>query len=231
MGTTYGVAEKAAEIIKRRYYEVPEVTSTTDAGASATGSESEKSTGTAAVAGNNNLNANAGMSNAAKIGVGIGAGVGAFALLAALVCPFFVYLSFILISSSHSAVFDERRSKLRRTLHGSKADKSTTRVSQHISQRLTKEYRPDFVVPKEGGEYPMANFTPPHAAYAMHGRTPSVSTMATTELATRDPMMASRRASSGFGFDGYNYDNGDIGGSGAVTPYVMFHFFLYWTCR
>jgi len=133
MGTTYGVAEKAAEIIKRRYYEVPEVTSTSDAGASATGSESGKSTGTAAVAGNNNLNANAGMSNAAKIGVGIGAGVGAFALLAALVCPFIECLSFILTSSSHSAVFDERRSKLQKTLHGSKADKSTTRVSQHTS--------------------------------------------------------------------------------------------------
>ena len=45
--------------------------------------------------------------------------------------------------------------------------------------------------------------------------------MATTDLATRDPMMASRRASSGFGFDGYNYDRDSmVGGSGAVTPYV-----------
>jgi len=66
----------------------------------------------------------------------------------------------------------------------------------------------------------MANFTPPQA-FAAHGRTQSVSTMATTDLATRDPMMASRRASSGFGFDGYNYDRDSmVGGSGAVTPYV-----------
>jgi hypothetical protein len=67
----------------------------------------------------------------------------------------------------------------------------------------------------------MANFTPPHAAYAQHGRTPSISTMATTDLASRDPMMADRRASSGFGFDGYNYENEAQsmgGGSGAVTP-------------
>jgi hypothetical protein len=48
----------------------------------------------------------------------------------------------------------------------------------------------------------MANFTPPQAMYAQHGRAGSVSTMATTDLATRDPMMADRRASSGFGFDG-----------------------------
>jgi hypothetical protein len=67
----------------------------------------------------------------------------------------------------------------------------------------------------------MANFTPPQAMYAQHGRAGSVSTMATTDLATRDPMMADRRASSGFGFDGYNYERESMGGgSGAVTPYV-----------
>jgi hypothetical protein len=47
--------------------------------------------------------------------------------------------------------------------------------------------------------------------------------MATADLATRDPMMADRRASSGFGFDGYNYERESMGGgSGAVTPYVPF---------
>jgi hypothetical protein len=70
----------------------------------------------------------------------------------------------------------------------------------------------------------MANFTPPQAMYAQHGRAGSVSTMATTDLATRDPMMADRRASSGFGFDGYNYERESMGGgSGAVTPYVHLH--------
>jgi hypothetical protein len=69
----------------------------------------------------------------------------------------------------------------------------------------------------------MANFTPPQAMYAQHGRTPSMSTMATADLATRDPMMADRRASSGFGFDGYNYERESMGGgSGAVTPYAPF---------
>lgn len=61
----------------------------------------------------------------------------------------------------------------------------------------------------------MANFTPPQAVFGHQGRTPSVSTMATADLASRDPMMADRRVSSGFGFDNYNYDNG-----GHATPYV-----------
>jgi choline dehydrogenase len=88
MGTTYGVAEKAAEIIKRKYYAVQEVASTSD-GESATGSAtSAKTTGTGgAVAGASNFGANAGMSTAAKIGVGAGVGAGVLALLAALVCP------------------------------------------------------------------------------------------------------------------------------------------------
>lgn len=76
----------------------------------------------------------------------------------------------------------------------------------------------------------MANFTPPQALYAQHGRAGSVSTMATTDLASRDPMMADRRASSGFGFDGYNYENERMsaaGGSGAVTPYVPFSFLTF----
>jgi choline dehydrogenase len=87
MGTTYGVAEKAAEIIKRKYYEVPEVASTSD-GESATGSAtSGQTTGTGgAVAGASNFGANEGMSMAAKVGVGAGVGAGVLALLAALVC-------------------------------------------------------------------------------------------------------------------------------------------------
>lgn len=42
--------------------------------------------------------------------------------------------------------------------------------------------------------------------------------MATADLASRDPMMANKRASSGFGFDGFNYDSGR--NSGVATPYV-----------
>jgi len=85
MGTTYGVAEKAAEIIKRKYYAVQEVASVSD-GESATGSATSGQTTGTAVAGASNFGANAGMSNAAKIGVGAGVGAGVLALLAALVC-------------------------------------------------------------------------------------------------------------------------------------------------
>jgi len=85
MGTTYGVAEKAAEIIKRKYYAVQEVASASD-GESATGSATSGQTTGTAVAGASNFGANAGMSNAAKIGVGAGVGAGVLALLAALVC-------------------------------------------------------------------------------------------------------------------------------------------------
>jgi choline dehydrogenase-like flavoprotein len=86
MGTTYGVAEKAAEIIKRKYYAVQEVATSSDE-ESATGSAtSGKTTGTGAVAGASNFGANTGMSMAAKIGVGAGVGAGVLALLAALVC-------------------------------------------------------------------------------------------------------------------------------------------------
>ena len=85
MGTTYGVAEKAAEIIKRKYYAVQEVASASDR-ESATGSATSGQTTGTAVAGASNFGANAGMSNAAKIGVGAGVGAGVLALLAALVC-------------------------------------------------------------------------------------------------------------------------------------------------
>lgn len=89
MGTTYGVAEKAAEIIKRKYYEVQEPMTTSE-GESSTGTGSTaKTTGTGGAALDaSRTGANAGMSMAAKIGVGAGVGAGVLALLAALVCLF-----------------------------------------------------------------------------------------------------------------------------------------------
>lgn len=88
MGTTYGVAEKAAEIIKRKYYAVQETASSSEGSSSTAGSgSSARVSGTGAAAEGANTDANAGLSNAAKIGVGVGVGAGAFALLAALVRP------------------------------------------------------------------------------------------------------------------------------------------------
>jgi hypothetical protein len=133
MGTTYGVAEKAAEIIKKKYWEVQPETSSSSAGSSSTQTGSSAAgSGTEAAAAGSNTDANAGLSNAAKIGVGVGVGAGAFALLAALVCTFrhfTVRARKRLIPRSHSAASDERRGPLPNRQHGTKADKSTTRVS------------------------------------------------------------------------------------------------------
>lgn len=89
MGTTYGVAEKGAEIIKKRYWQVTESVSSSSAGGSSAtrsgGSSATPSTSDGAAAGNAGFSANNGLSDAAKIGVGVGAGVGAAAILAAIV--------------------------------------------------------------------------------------------------------------------------------------------------
>lgn len=87
MASTYGIAEKGADIIKQKYWKV-EATNTTANGTDA--SETTASPGDAtdsAVTANNNLSSDSssGLSNAAKIGIGAGVGVGAAIILAALV--------------------------------------------------------------------------------------------------------------------------------------------------
>jgi choline dehydrogenase len=137
MGTTYGVAEKAAEIIKRKYYAVQEVASTSE-GESATGSAtSAKTTGTGgAVAGASNFGANAGMSTAAKIGVGAGVGAGVLALLAALVCPPSYYSNLVPQSCTndrlHSAASGERREPLPKQQDGIKEAKNTIKYPKKV---------------------------------------------------------------------------------------------------
>jgi choline dehydrogenase len=199
MGTTYGVAEKAAEIIKKKYWEVQESSSSATGSPSTTGGGSSSTPASSgAAAGNNNLSANAGLSNAAKIGVGVGAGAGALAVLAALI-------AFCCIRRKRKSAPKEA---------GWYTSGQEYNQGKYLLHQVLCSI--DGLVPKEGtGDYPMANFTPPPAPFGHQGRTPSVSTMATTDLATRDPMMANRRASSGFGFDNYNYDN-----AGQATPYV-----------
>jgi len=133
MGTTYGVAEKAAEIIKRKYYAVQEVASTSD-GESATGSATSGTTTGTAVAGASNFGANAGMSTAAKIGVGAGVGAGVLALLAALVCPSSTIILNLDQANSrlHSAVSGERRGQPPRPQDGTKEDKNTTKYPKKV---------------------------------------------------------------------------------------------------
>ena len=96
MASTYGIAEKGADIIKQKYWKVEETNTTSTSGSAA--AETTASAGQAtdsavteqnnkAAAGENNL------STGAKIGIGAGVGVGAAALLAGLVS--FTYLSYM----------------------------------------------------------------------------------------------------------------------------------------
>ena len=91
MASTYGIAEKAADIIKQKYWKVEAVTPSNSASSQETASETTAVVGQAtdsAVTDKNNLAAStSGLSSGAKIGVGVGVGVGAAVLLAALVCP------------------------------------------------------------------------------------------------------------------------------------------------
>lgn len=92
MASTYGIAEKGADIIKKKYWAVQSstVNNTTSNSTVAEGADQTASVGratdSAVAAGNNALaSSSEGISSGTKIGVGIGAGVGAAALLAALV--------------------------------------------------------------------------------------------------------------------------------------------------
>lgn len=146
MGTTYGVAEKGAEIIKKRYWAVQPDTasSTSDGGSSATrsggssGSSATPSTSDGAAAGNAGFSSDNGLSDAAKIGVGVGVGVGAAALLAAIVRhPYSRLLTSrrLLTVRLLSAASDGRSAAPQPTRDGTKAaDPSTTKVSRCFPQ-------------------------------------------------------------------------------------------------
>jgi choline dehydrogenase-like flavoprotein len=91
MATTYGIAEKGADIIKQAHLYVEPAASTTSTGPSSTGTGAAEASqsvdagfNTDAGSGNDKATSSA-MSTNAKIGVGIGVGVGSAALLAALV--------------------------------------------------------------------------------------------------------------------------------------------------
>ncbi|TXT07088.1 hypothetical protein VHUM_03258 [Vanrija humicola] len=87
MASTYGVAEKAADIIKAKYAFKPAVTSSSAAptvkATTSAGSSSAQPTNTAA----SSSASSPSLSTGAKIGIGVGAGIGAVLLLGAIVSP------------------------------------------------------------------------------------------------------------------------------------------------
>jgi len=97
MASTYGIAEKGADLIKAKYFAVQETNTTSATASDAAGANTS---GTTAVIGqatdaavteqNNKATTGSLLSTGAKIGIGLGAGLGAAALLAALVrCEIF----------------------------------------------------------------------------------------------------------------------------------------------
>jgi choline dehydrogenase-like flavoprotein len=87
MATTYGIAEKGADIIKNDWVYVAPAPSSSSAGHSSTsnGAESTASATTSSTGKANSEDAGSTLSSGAKLGIGIGVGVGVAALLAAIV--------------------------------------------------------------------------------------------------------------------------------------------------
>jgi len=92
MATTYGIAEKGADIIKAAHVYVPPVVSTTSAAPSSTSASSESATSAEATPSSGSdkdaastKGDSAQLSSGAKLGIGIGVGVGVAALIAAIV--------------------------------------------------------------------------------------------------------------------------------------------------
>ena len=88
MASTYGIAEKGADIIKQKYWRVEETNNSTDTAGDATETTASAGQATDSAVTDQNNKAPAGqsaLSTGAKIGIGAGVGVGAAALLAGLV--------------------------------------------------------------------------------------------------------------------------------------------------
>ncbi|WVQ86221.1 hypothetical protein IAT38_008389 [Cryptococcus sp. DSM 104549] len=207
MATTYGIAEKAADIIKKKHQKVIPVTTTSSAASST--SADEASTATAGKATDTSVTgANAASDNddgttlsmGAKIGIGIGAGVGAAAVLAGLL------------------VFCCLRRKKKSAAAGEKGwyGQDGRRYDAAAAASAYKE---------AGQAYPMAAFSndpytdplrdtssPTPWAAPPHSRNMSINTIDTAELTSRTPMRSST----------YSYAAGltpERYGSGPGTPY------------
>ncbi|WVQ72732.1 hypothetical protein IAR50_002292 [Cryptococcus sp. DSM 104548] len=192
MATTYGIAEKAADMIKKKHWVVTAADETTSAGAAAsTTASAGKATDTAVTGSTSQDNADSSstLSTGAKIGIGIGAGVGVAAVLAGL-------LLFCLAKKRKNNKVDEK------AWYGDTAGG----WNQHGGAETPY---------KEGGPtYPMVAFNShdaydsptPAPAFAGHSRNDSFNTIATAELASRTPMPNS--SSFSYGGAGLGPDNG-----------------------
>ncbi|KAK4687009.1 hypothetical protein P7C73_g3120, partial [Tremellales sp. Uapishka_1] len=219
MASTYGVAEKGADIVKQKYWAAVNDTATSTTAAIGTATNTQVTEATSAAAGNNNLSStSAGMSTTARIGVGVGVGAGALALLAALL------------------IFCCVRRKKNAKAAPAKGWYNGANNEDHGAWDTAAAY-------KEG--YPMSNFqtadlAAPVAPYS-HNRTmsasPSVNTIATADLPAGMP----HRPNSESNFAGYaqregaaspyrDDDGGDYmragmgqGGYGQVPPPQRYH--------
>ncbi|WVW80638.1 hypothetical protein I302_102624 [Kwoniella bestiolae CBS 10118] len=203
MAVTYGIAEKASDIIKKKHWKqlaVQNTTSTSAGSDQASTASAGKATDTSVT--NANADAASGsssLSSGAKIGIGIGVGIGAAVGLAALL------LFFCLKKRKTGAAANEKGWYDQRNVQGG--------WDNGVGAGAYKE---GYATPSnEPQAYPMAAFDnhgsssvePPFAA---HSRTHSVDTMATADLATRIP-----QSHSGYGLSGsstpYRDDHSDDG--------------------
>ncbi|KAL7420883.1 hypothetical protein Q5752_004837 [Cryptotrichosporon argae] len=204
MATTYGIAEKGADIIKQAHWAVAD-----DADASTDSSSSTASASTSAstaVADTTNDAATIdGLSTGAKTGIGIAVGVGAVAIGAAA-------LAFFLI---------RRKRNRKAAAVGEKGwyNPGNDQDTWDTGAAYKEAHDPNAYA--MGDMSPSA--TPAPAFMGRHERTlssaPSMSTMATTDLMTGQPV----RSNSAYGLgpgardSGYSIDYGSR--SGAASPY------------
>ncbi|AAW46800.1 hypothetical protein CNBM0790 [Cryptococcus deneoformans B-3501A] len=196
MATTYGIAEKGADIIKKKYWYVDPVTSSSATVAAATTSTEATTAAVGdatdtAVTNINQNNAESGstLSSGAKIGIGVGVGVGAAAVLAGLLLFF--------VMRKRNQKEDEK---------GWYGDRQ-------------EGWNPDAgdAYKEPGSAYPMADFdshnsyaSPTPAFIGNHSRNQSINTIATADLASRTPM---RNSSS------FSYAAGGPGVGRTASPY------------
>lgn len=210
MATTYGIAEKGADIIKKKYWYVEPVTSST----AATATASEPTTAAigdatdTAVTNVNQNNAESGstLSSGAKIGIGVGVGVGAAAILAGL-------LLFFLMrkrnqKQDEKGWYNDRQAGWNPDAAGGQL--AFTKLARRYTNTVTAYKEP-------GPAYPMADFdshdsyaSPTPAFIGNHSRNQSINTIATADLASRTPI---RNSSS------FSYAAGGLDVGRAASPY------------
>ncbi|KAK8850704.1 hypothetical protein IAR55_004624 [Kwoniella newhampshirensis] len=200
MASSYGVAEKGADMIKKKHWLVTAVANTTTASsASQVTASVGRATDTAITEANQSGSSQSALSTGAKIGIGAGVGVGVAAVLAGLL------LFFCLRRKKSNGAVTEKGWYNNRT--------AGPGWDQGIGGGEYKEAE------ATGGAYPMAAFDSHNPQQPLqgaddyssgsgapwaHSRTQSLNTIATADLASRTPM----RSGSGYGL-----------ASGAGTPY------------